>query len=83
VGSISAAFVATVLRFLIGEPLISLPMTFQFPVFDDEDKNPKVPVKTILMLISLFVLLSVSWIRRKVVNKKDQHHQEHFALVGQ
>jgi hypothetical protein len=37
-GSIFGSLVATVLRLLIGEQLIGLPPTFQFPTFEDEEQ---------------------------------------------
>ena len=78
----AAALVATILRFLIGEPLISLPAAFEFPVFeDDPDKNPKVPVKTLLMLISLTTLLVVSFVHDRWMRRRRQSGEEHQPIA--
>ena len=75
-GSMAAALVVTILRLLIGEPMINLPSTFQFPIFDqDPDSNPVFPVKTLLMLISLTILLIVSLIQKKFPQTRSSEHQ--------
>ncbi len=78
----AAALVTTILRFLIGEPMINLPAAFEFPVFeDDPDKNPKVPVKTLLMLISLMTLLIVSFINDRWIRRRRQSIEEHQPIA--
>jgi len=78
----AAALVTTILRFLIGEPLINLPAAFEFPVFeDDPDKNPKLPVKTLLMLISLTTLLVVSFVHKRWIRRSRQSSEEHQPIA--
>ena len=80
-GSMAAALVATILRLLIGEPMINLPSSFQFPVFDqDPDSNPVLPVKTLLMLISLAILLIVSFIQKKFVQRRPSSEHQPISI---
>ena len=51
---------------MIGEPLIGLPGTITFPDFGDPDSNPVLPVKTLLMLVSLGLLVATSSLSRKL-----------------
>ena len=74
-GSITAAIVATVFRFLIGESLIGLPETISFPDYGDADRSPMYPVKTLLMASSLGILISVSAVYRNIVERRNVNDQ--------
>ncbi len=66
---------------MIGEPLIGLPETFSFPDFGDADRNPKLPVKTVLMLASLGTLVSVSAFHRKLLSRTGSNDEPEVAVA--
>lgn len=60
-GSVCASLVAITIRLLIGEPMIGL--TSVIPLPEHPDGSPVLPVKTILMLMSLTTLFCTSYLR--------------------
>lgn len=59
-GSIVAAVLSILLRILIGEPLLSIPSVIPL------EASKMAPLKTTLMLFSMFILYSVSRLAKKL-----------------
>lgn len=64
-GSLAAYIVALLIRISGGEPIMGLPALIHFPGYDPEGEGRQLfPFRTMAMIISLFTLVSVSWITK-------------------
>jgi solute carrier family 5 (high affinity choline transporter), member 7 len=74
-GSLVAYWIGLILRLLSGEPLINLPATFKYPYYDYENDIQLFPYRTFSMLISFFLIISVSyltkWLFEQEILRKD------------
>lgn len=63
-GSLSAYLIAFFVRLAGGEPILGLPAAIHFPGYDEEKNEQLFPFRTMAMLLSLFTLVSVSWLTK-------------------
>ena len=72
----------SVLRIMIGEPLIGLPPLFNVYLNEKQSQNLIFPVKTTLMLVSLITLISTSWLWTKFRRWKDDRNNPQYIICN-
>ena len=63
-GSLVGYVVGMCLRLTGGEPLLGLPAAIRYPYYDAATQTQNFPFKTMTMLISLLLIVGVSWLTR-------------------
>ena len=66
-GSLTAFISGIILRFGGGEALIGLPPFIKYPLYDDKLKKQFFPFRTLAMLVSLIMLIAVSYLYQRFV----------------
>ena len=59
-GSVAGYIVGLVLRLIGGEPFLSFPAAVKYPWYDESTQTQLFPYKTLAMLSSLFIFITVS-----------------------
>lgn len=63
-GSLAAYIVACVIRVSGGEPILNMPAIVYYPGYDFEGGKQRFPFRTMAMLMSLFTLVSGTWLSK-------------------
>lgn len=63
-GSMVAYWSGIIMRLVGGEPLFFIPALIKFPFYDEENQMQKFPFRTMSMLISFFLNVSVSYLTK-------------------
>ena len=78
--AVSNLFNFSVLRIVIGEPLIGLPSLVNVYQNEEESRHLIFPVKTTLMLSSLITLIFTSWIWIRIRQRKHGRNDQKYVM---
>ena len=65
-GSLFGYTIGFLFRLLGGEPLIGMPAVIKFPFYDEVDSVQRFPFKTVCMILSFSLIVSVSYVMKYI-----------------
>lgn len=72
-GSMCAYWMGLFLRLTGGESLFGLPALIKYPYYDYENNVQRFPFRTMSMIVSFILIISVSWLSKRLFERNTLH----------